>query len=255
VERFINPKTVYNSQVDLTMDNFCSQAMDLGIPERHLLNWNVGCGENGQTLFFYRDKADRFTNCKEIVYGPGLHRNKAISPKFTFTKGQGYSAGLFGEHNLKKPGVIILVESEKTAILCDYWRPEHVWLATGGASGMTRQKAEVLRDRKVRIAVDSDKAGRDNAKTTLARLEEIGINAKIVDLYLDKQDGFDLADYLIDRLELIKKEISGLNADDRERFEERAAILEYDAEFSKYKAEMQSLEYIKGDGFDSAWNL
>jgi hypothetical protein len=219
--------------------------MDLGIPEMHLLNWNVGCGENGQTLFFYRDRAGRFTNCKEIVYGIDLHRDKGISPKFTFTKTQGYSAGLFGEHNLKEPGKVVLVESEKTAILCSYWNPKYIWLATGGAGGLTRQKAEVLRGRRVFISVDSDRAGRENAKASVVRLEEIGISAGIVDLHPEKQDGYDMGDNVVDTLRALNVKIANLNTDDREYFEERAAILEYEAGFPKYDAEIQTLENLR----------
>ena len=244
-QRFIDSIQVEAAQSDLENDTFCAGLLKLGVPEHYLRAWNVGRGRNGRTLFFYQDIKARFTNCKEIVYDPELHRSKTIAPCFTYSKSQGYIAGLFGEHQLSRPGKVILVESEKTAILCAYCMPEISWIATGGTSGLTESKAKVLKGRQILIAFDSDPAGRNNAQRTQEMINSLNISAKIIDLFPGRNDGFDLADYIISQLKMIRDKVDSLPDYEREYFEERAALLEYMSGLSKFNSELQTLEIIK----------
>jgi len=64
---------------------------------------------------------------------------------------------LFGEHLLsQRPEAhVCLVESEKTALVMAAHQPNHLWLATAGSSGLSPEKVECLRGRRVTLFPDS----------------------------------------------------------------------------------------------------
>lgn len=64
---------------------------------------------------------------------------------------------LFGEHLLaRRPDAhVCLVESEKTALVMAACQPEFLWLATAGSGGLSPEKAECLRGRRVTLFPDS----------------------------------------------------------------------------------------------------
>jgi len=49
------------------------------------------------------------------------------------------------------------------------------------------------------IVPDADKAGRKGAEQTKDRLNKLGIESKIVDLFPERNDGYDLADFVRDK--------------------------------------------------------
>ncbi len=108
---------------------------------------------------------------------------------------------LFGEHLLKDDDApVAIVESEKTAIIASAFMPEMVWLATGGAENLNREKMKILRGRNVILFPDASKDGRIYQKWN-QKAAEFGFN--ISDL-LEKEttpeqkaDGVDIADFLI----------------------------------------------------------
>ncbi len=64
---------------------------------------------------------------------------------------------LFGQHLLPRrlEAHVCLVESEKTALVMAACQPEHLWLATAGSSGLSKEKVECLRGRRVTLFPDS----------------------------------------------------------------------------------------------------
>ena len=64
---------------------------------------------------------------------------------------------LFGQHLLsRRPDAhVCLVESEKTALIMAAVRPEHVWLATCGCGGLSPERLNCLRGRRVTLFPDS----------------------------------------------------------------------------------------------------
>ncbi len=64
---------------------------------------------------------------------------------------------LFGEHLLLRypDAHVCIVESEKTALLMAAVQPKHLWLATAGSSGLSSEKVECLRGRRVTLFPDS----------------------------------------------------------------------------------------------------
>lgn len=77
---------------------------------------------------------------------------------------------LFGEHLLsRRPDArVCIVESEKTALVMAAVLPEHLWLATAGSSGLTPERLQCLKGRRVTVFPDSgcyDKWSRVMART------------------------------------------------------------------------------------------
>lgn len=104
---------------------------------------------------------------------------------------------LFGEHLLsRRPEAhVCLVESEKTALLMAALRPDELWLATCGSSGLTAERTACLRGRRVTVFPDSgcyDKWSRQMQTTTgidynvSPRLECYAPNTDLADLVLDE---------------------------------------------------------------------
>jgi hypothetical protein len=115
----------------------------------------------------------------------------------------------FGEHLLQKePGkTIAVVEAEKTAVLCAIKFPEMIWLAVGAKGYLTDAKFQVFSGRRVFLFPDAD--AYSDWKEKAVRAQRKGIDARISNLIethgtdAEKQNGFDLADYLIAEQKLI----------------------------------------------------
>ena len=170
----------------------------------------IGLDKDGATIYWYRDISGRIVNGKKIYYD-GFHRDKSKGmPHFIRSSSHGYGSCLFGEEQLADDhyrqdmtsydtgAIVYLVESEKTAVIARYLLPQFIWLATGGATSLTRAKAEVLRGRTVRILFDTDDAGREGAVRAELLLRGMGIACEIFDqtiLFQDCPPGYDIADH------------------------------------------------------------
>lgn len=115
----------------------------------------------------------------------------------------------FGEHLLagevNKP--IAIVESEKTAIICDICMPDYIWLATGGKNGCkwtTEEVYQVLKDVNQPITLFPDLNATEDWAEKAEILLAAGLDVSIYDLEEqegiteeDKAKGLDIGDYLI----------------------------------------------------------
>ena len=111
----------------------------------------------------------------------------------------------FGEHLLNrfpfKP--VGLVESEKTALICSIYLPNLVWLATGSLQGISIEKSQALKGRKVILFPDLsiDGIAFKKWREKLEFLKPIAKSVEISDLLekiapeSDRENGYDLADY------------------------------------------------------------
>lgn len=108
---------------------------------------------------------------------------------------------LFGEHLLKgntKP--VAIVESEKTAIISSVYLPQFIWLAVGSLTNLNAEKCSILKGRTVTLFPDLN--GFEKWSNKAKELSHI-TNFNISDLLerkaseAEKEQGFDLADYLI----------------------------------------------------------
>lgn len=126
-----------------------------------------------------------------------LEKNGLIS---SFNLAQCY----FGEHLMvvcpKSP--VAIVESEKTAIICSIYFPDMLWMASGSLQGISINKSQVLKGRKVFLFPDLK--GLDLWQKKAKELRQyIGLNVRVFD-WLEKNastqqidQGLDLADFLI----------------------------------------------------------
>lgn len=169
-----------------------------------LRKFNVGFN-NGNTIFWYQNIRGEFVNGKAIKYMSDGHRDKNISPRWLYKKSDGFATCLFNEEELvyRRSDSVVLVESEKSAILGSYYMPEVIWIATGGSNGLTKLKARVLRDRQIWILFDYDTGGKEGSSSAKKILYDAGGFPKIVEpkelFGEDIQQGFDIADHIVGR--------------------------------------------------------
>ena len=109
---------------------------------------------------------------------------------------------LFGEHLIVQDysKTIAIVESEKTAIIASVYLPQFTWLAVGSLTNLTFEKCKVLKGFKVVLFPDLKGFEKWNTKakelSTLACFTVSDLLERKA-TETEKQQGFDLADYLI----------------------------------------------------------
>jgi len=197
------------SRLDTEFHKFC---LILGITEDHLAKWMVGGSDKGLTAFIYTKDDQTPVNIKFIAYQPNGKRNKDVKPySLTSTaKGEVYKMCLFGEHLLNGDRSVCIVESEKTAVIASFFYPEYDWLATGGVFGA--KKLDYLRNgladgRQCLVVLDADPIRK--TPKALDILLAIGAKAETVDLFPDRTDSTDIADYIVEGLhpEIVKDRV------------------------------------------------
>lgn len=138
---------------------------------RLLEEYRLGATHDGAVIFWQIDRNDKVRTGKVIQYSPeNGHRIKggrtsAVNWIHSILKKQQalpeewqLSQCLFGEHLLKSDPdkVVVLVESEKSAVIGSAIFPDYVWLATGGKSQTREEKLRVLTGRTVLLFPDAD---------------------------------------------------------------------------------------------------
>ena len=175
----IPPKYVERSQsvhshffrfISSLLDSYYgSKAKD--VLKRLLEEYRLGATRDGAVIFWQIDRTGRVRTGKVMQYNPeDGHRIKggqtsAVNWIHSILKKQRVLAEdwqlsqcLFGEHLLKThpDKVVVLVESEKSAVIGSAIFPDYVWLATGGKSQMREEKLRVLSGRTVLLFPDAD---------------------------------------------------------------------------------------------------
>lgn len=174
----------------------------------HLINiYKIGASaryNGGTTVFWQIDASDNVRTGKLIKYDKTGHRLKGCNNwvhSVLNIDNFNLKQCFFGEHLLKEtPGQTIgIVESEKTAIIASVYFPELVWLASGGAEGINKEKVKPLRGREVILFPDASKDGRIFNKWKV-KANEFGFQ---ISDYLEqnttdeqKAQGVDIADFL-----------------------------------------------------------
>ena len=177
--------------------------------------YNVGTSRKwgGSTVYWQVDKYENVRSGKIMLYNPETgHRVKderyGSRVNWVHSELKLYDFHLqqclFGEHLLPRHSdrPVMLVESEKSALIASQFVPEYLWLATGGMHGCFNSRAMlVLKDRDVILFPDL--GGFDVWKSKIPLLQPICKSVSISS-YLEehatdkqKQDGLDIADYLL----------------------------------------------------------
>lgn len=177
-----------------------------------IIKYNIGSlhyWNDNATIFWQVDSKNNIRTGKIMVYNTtNGKRIKKPFNKITWMhsilklKDFNLSQCLFGEHlineDLNKP--IAIVESEKTAIICSVYLPDFIWLACGSVNNLSHNKTAILKGRNV--VLFPDLKCYQLWKDKIPNLSKL-INIKISNLLeskateLEKEQGYDIADYLI----------------------------------------------------------
>ncbi len=159
----------------------------------------------GTTVFWQIDINDNVRTGKLIKYdssGHRIHGKNNWAHSVLNLDNFNLKQCLFGEHLLKHApdAVVCLVESEKTAVIAQGILSDFLWLATGGAENLNKEKIEVLKGRKVVLYPDASKDGRIYDKWK-KKADEFGFYISDI---LEKEttpeqkaNGVDIADFLV----------------------------------------------------------
>lgn len=167
----------------------------------------IGTSRSGGTIFWQVDERGRIRSGKAIQYSAETgKRLKDHAPvwahKALNLQDFHLEQCLYGTHLLKgnnKPCAV--VESEKTATIASLYFPSVIWLACGGKSGLTAEKMQCLKGRKVTLYPDLD--GFEAWKQRAEELAPMLHNIRVSDLLErkateeERAGKLDIADYLL----------------------------------------------------------
>lgn len=211
---------------------------------RTVREYLIGTGKGGEAIFWQVDRTKRIRTGKVIRYDRRTgKRDKGFHPYWMHPK-EGFTLRqcFFGEHLLaERPGLpIAIVESEKSAVIasiCNGVFPDLVWLATGGKSNLNADRLKDLpRDRKIILYPDAD--GFERWSDIAFKARQAGKDVTVSELIeryateTQKQDGCDLADYLL-------REQRAALQDFEELIQERLAIMIFDGNLTEEEAKAE----------------
>lgn len=179
----------------------------------------IGCTEDMAVIFPQIDehgkcrtakvqKYDRQTGKRQGVYL--YHGDKNIKPYLP--NPYNLQMCLFGLHlilsknNLGK--IICICESEKSAIIAAACLPQYIWMAAGALDWLNVEKLKPLKGWKIVLFPDTSTTGIAFKKWSVIaeKATEIGLSVVVSTMLEDnctdeeKASGYDLGDYLIDRI-------------------------------------------------------
>lgn len=180
--------------------------------------YNVGATAwmNGATVFWQVDVNGRIRTGKMMRYGNNGHRIKedglvnflwAHRMKSMVDNPSDFNLVqcFFGEHLLPAypDSKVMIVESEKSAIIASHYYPQYLWQASGGCCGCLNQTAsQVLKGREVWLVPDLDAEDVWRGKLAMLRAitPTVGIITAISEMATPEQRAakLDIADLLLD---------------------------------------------------------
>ena len=97
---------------------------------------------------------------------------------------------------------VMLVESEKTAIIMSHFIPDYIWLATGGKNGCFNSEAmQVLRGRDVTLVPDLGATDQWKEKTRMLSgiCKSVSVSDMLEQIATEEQrsQGLDIADFFL----------------------------------------------------------
>jgi hypothetical protein len=170
----------------------------------------IGTSKNwsGATVFWQIDMSGNIRAGKIILYNPTTGKRvkepyQHITWVHTALKLPEFNLKqcFWGEHLLQdKTKPIAITEGEATAIIASIYLPQFIWLAVGGANGLTADKCSVLKARDVVLFPDigkydqwSERAKELSHLATFVVSDLLEHNAREA----DRKKGLDIADYLV----------------------------------------------------------
>ncbi len=162
------------------------------------------------TCFPYIDRLNRVCKTKLIRFEfetgrrlKGDYDTSSLSAKLNLNRD--YKQIFFGEHILNKypDKPVAIVEAEKTVVVASLCYPEYNWLASGSKQWLNAERLQRFGNKQVLLFPDAD--GFEKWQTIATNARRSGLNVKVSTLIEShatneqKADGYDLADYLIER--------------------------------------------------------
>lgn len=181
----------YNAKPENNLLQFLRENYDNFLVEDAKEVYAITTSKDGGTMFWNINKQFQVQKLKIAYYDKNGRRKKHF--KVPYKNEVGYFSCLFGEHilgyNYYQDKTVILVESEKTAIIGYMLMPKYIWLAYGGCNGLTTEKTKVLKGFKVLIIPDMSENAVLIATKKVAELRLNGIDIKLWDMTEGKTDG------------------------------------------------------------------
>ena len=157
----------------------------------NMIEWYLpGTTPSGKTQFWYIDINKKVRKDKVVQYDTNGKRSDKISS--TYLNSKGYKTCLFGEHLLslsnKANAVVVLVESEKTAIIASILLPKYVWLSYGNINGLTDERTKVLSGYRVLIVPDMSEKAVSIITGKIPQMKALNINVNVWDMTNGRSD-------------------------------------------------------------------
>jgi hypothetical protein len=193
-----------NNLINYLINTYGNEATTIAVNKYY-----VGTDNKGGTIFWYINEKMNVQKSKIVYYQQNGKRTNFF--KIPYKNESGYFSCLFGEHLLIEDKPVVLVESEKTAIVASMKLPKYNWLSYGGINGLTDDKISPLIGKTVIIIPDFSEKAIQIAKNKIELMRKIGVNAKLYDMSCNlkdtqlKQDGYynlDLEDILRKNMEV-----------------------------------------------------
>ncbi len=187
---------------------FCT-VMGKDEAKRMFLLYNVGTSKawGGSTVFWQVDLKGRVRAGKVMGYDPTTgHRVKEPQSQVAWVHSLlkiplDLKQCLFGEHPLRDSGAqqVVIVESEKSALIGAWKMPEYVWLATGGIHML--KPSEALRGRDVILIPDL--GAEETWRAKMSAFKSVCRSVCLSDFLSriatqeQRQRGLDIADFIL----------------------------------------------------------
>lgn len=156
--------------------DFCRAVVNRGYLTQEQMNhaalrYSLGMSRNGGVIFWQMDRSRRIYDGKIMYYRPDCHRDHQHCPTWVSSElKRFYLAGapelaaelqfphcLFGTHLIREGDEpVVVVESEKTAVIMSEIYTNYLWLAAGGMNELSAIKLFPLRGRKIILMPDTD---------------------------------------------------------------------------------------------------
>ncbi|MCC8036909.1 MAG: DUF3987 domain-containing protein [Bacteroidales bacterium] len=208
----INTVNRYNSSnlIELLLTAFSGAALKkVRVSDDKLLLYKVGTSKayGGSTVFWQVDHMGQVKAGKVIGYDPKTgHRVKDPKPQVAWVHSlmgikMELRECLFGEHLLRQCSTkqVVIVESEKSALICAWKMPQYIWLATGGLYNL--KPSEALRGRDVILIPDlgAEESWREKMEQLKPICKSVTLSESLTKMATDdqKRAGLDIADFLL----------------------------------------------------------
>ena len=182
-------------------------------------NYALGATKNKEVIFWQIDINGKVRTGKIMQYNPETGRrlkhesgsidwvHNKLKKSGTLPEDYNLQQCFFGEHLLKiypeKP--VAIVESEKSALIASAIFPDLIWIAAGNINGLSIEKCQILKGRKVMLYPDLGAIEKWSLKTVEIQNKckcKISISSLLENEATDsdRENGFDIADYIVGEL-------------------------------------------------------